>query len=85
MPPGPPAHEAAGPGLRSAPGGAGGRGRADCLECRVTGTAVCLGAAAYLVHGARTAPALRGPGLPRAATLGLAGAFAALGMLRAAV
>ena len=84
MPPGPPAEAAAaGPGPPSAPGG--GRAGADCLECRVTGTAVCLGAAAYLAHGARTAPALRGPGLPRAVTLGLAGAFAALGMLRAAV
>ena len=53
----------------------------DCLGCRVTGTAVCLGASAYLTahHYARPSPSPT----HRVLTLAVAGGFAAMAIVRA--
>lgn len=57
--------------------------RPDCLSCRITGTAVCLGLSAYLTVQTYARP----PTSPaqRTFTLAFAGGFAALGIARALV
>jgi hypothetical protein len=64
------------PGPRPSAGG-----DVDCLSCRVTGVAVCGGAAATLALRAASAPR----GGPRCALLAAAAGFAALAGARAAV
>ncbi len=53
----------------------------DCWKCRVTGTAVCLGASAYLLAQNYAQPSASR--VHRMFTLLFAGGFAALGVARA--
>jgi hypothetical protein len=55
--------------------------QADCMQCRVVGSGVCLAASAYLVmHNFAQQPASR---VHRAVMLAAAGGFLALGIARA--
>ena len=68
-----------GPGERAPPAPS----KRDCLGCRVTGTVVCLGVSAYLTahHYAAPSPSP----VHRAVMLAVAGGFAAMGVVRAAL
>jgi hypothetical protein len=53
----------------------------DCLSCKVTGTAVCLGLSGYLVAKQYAQPV--GSPSTKVLTLAVAGSLAAMGIARA--